>query len=85
LLSRDRGGKPTSIALFDLDGFKDVNDTLGHSAGDALLVEVGRRLVAVAAGYGRPCEVCRLGGDEFVVIIPTAGIRARSRRSPSRC
>lgn len=59
-----------SIALFDLDGFKDVNDTLGHSTGDKLLVEVGRRLSAVAAERGR---VCRLGGDEFVVVLADCG------------
>ena len=73
LLADDGGALSTSIALFDLDGFKDVNDTLGHSTGDALLIEVGRRLVGVAAGSGRDCQVCRLGGDEFVVIIPNCG------------
>ena len=64
------GGRPVSVALFDLDGFKDVNDTLGHSIGDKLLVEVGHRLNDVAADRGR---VCRLGGDEFVVIVPECG------------
>jgi diguanylate cyclase (GGDEF)-like protein/PAS domain S-box-containing protein len=64
------GGRPVSVALFDLDGFKDVNDTLGHSVGDKLLVEVGDRLSEVAADRGR---VCRLGGDEFVVTIPACG------------
>jgi diguanylate cyclase (GGDEF)-like protein/PAS domain S-box-containing protein len=60
------GSKAASIALFDLDGFKDVNDTLGHSIGDQLLVEVGHRLKEIAAGRG---TVCRLGGDEFIVIV----------------
>jgi diguanylate cyclase (GGDEF)-like protein len=68
LLSGDGG--PTSIALFDLDGFKDVNDTLGHSTGDQLLIEVGQRLVEVAGDRG---QVCRLGGDEFIVIVPGCG------------
>ncbi len=63
-------GRRTSIALFDLDGFKDVNDTLGHSTGDELLIEVGRRLADVARGRA---TVCRLGGDEFVVIVPDCG------------
>src|SRR5262249_43759477 len=53
-----------------LDGFKDVNDTEGHSTGDQLLLQVARRLTAVMAGRG---QVCRLGGDEFVVIIPGCG------------
>jgi diguanylate cyclase (GGDEF)-like protein/PAS domain S-box-containing protein len=64
------GGRPLSVALFDLDGFKDVNDTLGHSTGDKLLVEVGGRLSAIAGARG---QVCRLGGDEFVVVIPECG------------
>ena len=61
---------PLALAMFDLDGFKDVNDTLGHSTGDRLLVEVGRRLVESAGEYA---EVCRLGGDEFVVFVPGCG------------
>jgi len=63
-------GRSTAIALFDLDGFKDVNDTLGHSTGDQLLVDVAHRLVEVADSRG---QVCRLGGDEFVVIVPDCG------------
>jgi diguanylate cyclase (GGDEF)-like protein/PAS domain S-box-containing protein len=62
--------QPTTIVLFDLDGFKDVNDTLGHSTGDQLLIEVGQRLTEVC---GSSAAVCRLGGDEFVVIRPDCG------------
>jgi diguanylate cyclase (GGDEF)-like protein/PAS domain S-box-containing protein len=70
LLTAGESGRSHSIALFDLDGFKDVNDTDGHSTGDQLLVEVARRLNGVASGAGR---VYRLGGDEFVVVIPDCG------------
>ena len=73
LLSGDAGNRPTSIVLFDLDGFKDVNDTLGHSTGDELLIEVGQRLINVAELRSEVGLVCRLGGDEFVVIIPRCG------------
>jgi diguanylate cyclase (GGDEF)-like protein/PAS domain S-box-containing protein len=70
LLAEDGSNRSHSIALFDLDGFKDVNDTDGHSTGDQLLVEVARRLNGVAGDAGR---VYRLGGDEFVVVIPDCG------------
>ena len=73
LLSGGDQAKPTSIALFDLDGFKDVNDTLGHSIGDELLIEVGQRLLEVAEKRGGMVQVCRLGGDEFVAIVPDCG------------
>jgi len=56
------------IALFvlDLDRFKEVNDTLGHHAGDLLLIELAKRLQQVLAGLGG--EIARLGGDEFAII-----------------
>lgn len=62
--------RSSSIAMFDLDGFKDINDTLGHSIGDQLLKEVAERLVTIVAGAAR---VYRLGGDEFVAVIPECG------------
>jgi len=63
-------GHATSIAMFDLDGFKDINDTLGHSTGDQLLQEVAKRLVGIAKDGP---QVYRLGGDEFVLIFPDCG------------
>lgn len=59
-------GRPFSMMLMDLDGFKEVNDGLGHDAGDALLRVIARRLVRVVNGAGL---VCRLGGDEFAIIL----------------
>ena len=73
LLAGDGHDGPTSIALFDLDGFKDVNDTLGHTIGDELLIEVGERLMKVAQGHDQLSRMCRLGGDEFVAIFPNCG------------
>jgi two-component system cell cycle response regulator len=54
------------LVLFDLDGFKDYNDTFGHPAGDALLVRLGRRVEQAVAGCG---SAFRLGGDEFCVVL----------------
>lgn len=56
-----------AMLLVDLDGFKDVNDTLGHAAGDIVLVQVAQQLVAVA---GPTATVVRLGGDEFAICYP---------------
>ena len=58
---------PLAVLLFDLDGFKDVNDVFGHATGDALLHAVGERLT----GFLEPDQLlARLGGDEFVVLAP---------------
>ncbi|HYJ73992.1 MAG TPA: EAL domain-containing protein [Kineosporiaceae bacterium] len=60
-------GRVDAVVLVDLDGFKDVNDTLGHHHGDHLLVEVARRLCVAVGERG---TVARFGGDEFVVLLP---------------
>ncbi|HEY6760313.1 MAG TPA: bifunctional diguanylate cyclase/phosphodiesterase [Baekduia sp.] len=60
-----------ALLQLDLDGFKELNDTLGHHAGDDLLIAVSRRLEAVVPG-----TLARLGGDEFAAIVP-AGSDAR--------
>ncbi len=65
LAAADRTGRKVGVAFLDVDGFKYVNDALGHAAGDQLLVELGRRLVRVV----RPEDtVARFGGDEFVIL-----------------
>ncbi|WP_328593093.1 putative bifunctional diguanylate cyclase/phosphodiesterase [Neoaquamicrobium microcysteis] len=60
------GGSTLALLYLDLDRFKEVNDTLGHAAGDTLLREFSERLLACA----RPTDmVARLGGDEFVIVV----------------
>ncbi|MFB3776930.1 MAG: diguanylate cyclase domain-containing protein [Bryobacteraceae bacterium] len=62
-------GKPTCLMLFDLDGFKSVNDRYGHGVGDLVLKAFANRL---AAQYRADDPVCRWGGDEFLVILTRA-------------
>jgi two-component system, cell cycle response regulator len=71
-LSRANGAEPLILALFDLDGFKQYNDTFGHLAGDALLTRLGERLVTALDGVG---TAYRMGGDEFCVIAPLGATR----------
>jgi diguanylate cyclase (GGDEF)-like protein len=59
-----RSGETLAVAFVDLDEFKSVNDTYGHDAGDTVLCETARRLVAIARGAD---VVARVGGDEFGV------------------
>ncbi|OJU85609.1 MAG: hypothetical protein BGO11_21050 [Solirubrobacterales bacterium 70-9] len=68
----DRNELPVSIALIDLDGFKQINDRLGHAAGDELLVELGRDWRAELRGSE---VLARFGGDEFALALVGAGRR----------
>jgi diguanylate cyclase (GGDEF)-like protein len=62
-----------AVLLIDLDGFKEVNDSLGHHHGDALLVHVAASLTSAAPD---PATVARLGGDEFAILLPLAATTA---------
>ncbi|WP_421903823.1 diguanylate cyclase domain-containing protein [Maridesulfovibrio sp.] len=65
--SSDRYGRRFALVYLDLNGFKKVNDTLGHAVGDELLIGVGERL---AGSLRKSDTVARLGGDEFALILP---------------
>jgi diguanylate cyclase (GGDEF)-like protein len=61
-----RDDRPLGFMLLDLDGFKDINDSVGHGTGDALLILVARRL---SETMGSQMSVARLGGDEFGIVV----------------
>ncbi len=71
---RDR--QPMSLLVVDLDGFKEINDTLGHEAGDRVLQEVAGRL---RARLREVDTVARLGGDEFAVVLPSTDVHGAER------
>ena len=77
LASRGSNGPSAAILFLDLDRFKPINDTLGHSAGDEVLVEVGRRLMQCVR---QEDTVSRQGGDEFIVLLPGARTRQEAER-----
>jgi diguanylate cyclase (GGDEF)-like protein len=66
-------GEVVAVLLFDVDGLRDVNESMGHSAGDKLLAEVAERLRSIA---GPGALVGRIGGDEFVVTLRAESIEA---------
>ncbi len=65
-----RTSSPLSVIIIDLDGFKEINDTMGHMMGDAVLREIGKRL---QHGLRDVDTVARLGGDEFAIMLPGVG------------
>jgi diguanylate cyclase (GGDEF)-like protein len=67
LAASSHGGMQAAMVLLDLDHFKEINDTLGHQAGDVLLQQVAMRL---AGALPQDCALARLGGDEFVALVP---------------
>ncbi|PAV26266.1 diguanylate cyclase [Tamilnaduibacter salinus] len=67
LAQAQREGTLVAVLFLDLDNFKHINDTMGHEAGDNLLIEAARRISSCLRGTS---TVARLGGDEFLVILP---------------
>ncbi|MGB0662445.1 MAG: EAL domain-containing protein [Pontibacterium sp.] len=68
LISESQAGNGQFCLLYmDIDGFKNINDSMGHEAGDELLKAVAQRIISVCAPSGLPA---RLGGDEFMVLLP---------------
>lgn len=71
-----RNKREFSVMFIDLDHFKEINDTLGHSVGDALLVEIAKRFMSILREGD---TVARLGGDEFILLFPDTDAKASSQ------
>jgi len=73
-----RAAKPVALILIDIDHFKRVNDSFGHSAGDVVLVAIGALLKSKVRGGDVPC---RYGGEEFAVVLPETDVNSAQRRA----
>jgi diguanylate cyclase (GGDEF)-like protein len=74
-------GDEIAVLLLDLDGFKQINDTLGHGAGDTVLIEVGRRL---RASLDKDFVIARLGNDEYALLQPHSKGQAGALETAAR-
>ncbi|MBY6187771.1 EAL domain-containing protein [Marinobacter hydrocarbonoclasticus] len=79
--SRVHSGQPMALMFLDLDRFKHINDTYGHSTGDGLLVQAAQRLKGL---MGDDQLLCRFGGDEFIVLISDCRSRTELERLAQR-
>jgi diguanylate cyclase (GGDEF)-like protein len=78
LVRTQREGRPAGVIMADVDGFKQINDTLGHPAGDAVLTEVARRLRSDLRLYD---VAGRYGGEEFILVLPGCDLHTAARRA----
>jgi diguanylate cyclase (GGDEF)-like protein len=78
----DRYGTPLSVSMLDLDHFKVVNDTHGHSSGDEVLRKVASDL---RDHIRQPDEIARYGGEEFLVILPNSSLKAACEQATRLC
>lgn len=77
-----RGGKPLALIMIDIDNFKHINDTYGHQAGDAVLIQFGALLIGMARSED---VACRYGGEEFLLLMPIMSLeKARERAEELR-
>jgi len=78
LVRTQREGRAAGVIMADVDGFKQINDTLGHPAGDAVLAEVARRLKSDLRLYD---VAGRYGGEEFILVLPGCDLHTTARRA----
>jgi two-component system cell cycle response regulator len=78
LVRTQREGRPAGVIMADVDGFKLINDTLGHPAGDAVLAEVAKRLRSDLRLYD---VAGRYGGEEFILVLPGCDLHTATRRA----
>jgi diguanylate cyclase (GGDEF)-like protein/PAS domain S-box-containing protein len=82
LLRASRRQLSLGIIMLDVDDFKQLNDTRGHAAGDAILRELGHLLLGNVRGEDIPC---RYGGDEFIIVMPDASMEMTCERAELIC
>jgi len=85
LMQLHGAGRQLALLFADADDFKRINDTLGHDAGDEVLLQFAHRISEVVAGLGASnARVARFGGDEFVILVEDVDVRATAARLAER-
>ncbi|HKJ39125.1 MAG TPA: GGDEF domain-containing protein [Anaerolineales bacterium] len=82
VIRSNRYGTPLSISLLDLDHFKNINDTYGHTTGDEALRSVSARL---REQIRHPDTIGRYGGEEFLIVLPSSEIKAAAEQAERLC